>query len=194
MDSTYTMVRKIKVVDVGETPNNTIEQVQTPETMQVDELPEPAASSLAGMQPVAPIEPLIMKKTRAPRQPRVKKEVIQPIEEDPEEEPQLIAELSLPIINEDIQEESKPKDIKTIELVPCPKCGKKLTERTLKYSHYAVCTTDLHKPIKKTKKEKFNEEQEQINVDTYIEPQTTQRAKRFQVRSERYKGLIVNAF
>ena len=107
--------------------------------------------------------------------------------------------LLIPI--EENQEESKQTNIKTIELVPCPKCGKKLTERTLKYSHYAVCTTDEHKPTKKTKKEKFNEEQDppkveqtQTIVDTYNEPQTIQKTKRLQVRSERYKSLIVNAF
>ena len=144
MNSIYTMVRKIKVGDVGETPNNIIEQVQTPEPMQVVEPIEP-------ILPLEPIEPVVMKKPRAPRAPRVNKEVVQQIEE---EEPQLIAELPLLIPIEEDQEESKPKNIKTIELVPCPKCGKKLTERTLKYSHYAVCTTDEHKPTKKTKKGK----------------------------------------
>ena len=104
--------------------------------------------------------------------------------------------MSLPIPIEEVKEESKKKNIKTIELVPCPKCGKKLTERTLKYSHYAVCTTDEHKPTKKTKKEKFNEEQEQTQtiVNTYVEPQTIHKAKRLQVRSDRYTGLIANAF
>ena len=58
--------------------------------------------------------------------------------------------LLIPI--EEDPEEPKNKNIKTIELVPCPKCGKKLTEITLKYSHYAVCTTDDPKPTKKTKK------------------------------------------
>ena len=144
------MVRKIKVVDVGETSNNTIEQVQTSEPMQEVESPEPVLplEPVEPVLPLEPVEPVVMKKPRAPRAPRVKKEVLQQIDE----EPQLIAELPLLIPIEEDQEESKPKNIKTIELVPCPKCGKKLTERTLKYSHYAVCTTDEHKPTKKTKK------------------------------------------
>ena len=101
----------------------------------------------------------------------------------------------MPVPVEEIQEEYKKTNITIIELVPCPKCGKKLAEITLNYSHYAVCTTDEHKPTKKTKKEKFHEEQEQTQtiVNTYVEPQTIQRSKRLQVRSERYKGSIVNA-
>ena len=61
-----TMVRKIKVVDVGETQNNTIEQVQTPEPMQEVE-------STETILPLEPVEPVVMKKPRDTRPPRVKK-------------------------------------------------------------------------------------------------------------------------
>ena len=66
------MVRKIKVVDIGETTNNTIEQDQTTEPMQVVESNEP-------ILPLDTVEPVVMKKPRAPRAPRVNKEVVQSI-------------------------------------------------------------------------------------------------------------------
>ena len=36
-------------------------------------------------------------------------------------------------------EPQKDENIKVVELLQCDKCGKKLTARTLKYSHNAVC-------------------------------------------------------
>ena len=44
-----------------------------------------------------------------------------------------------PVVVEEPVEEPPKKNVKTVELVECEKCGKKLTQRTLKYSHPAVC-------------------------------------------------------
>ena len=70
------------------------------------------------------------------------------------DEPPVVEE-PRPIINvvEEVKEEPPvSKNIKTVELVQCPKCNKKLTERTLKYSHEAVCPANEPKTIKKPKR------------------------------------------
>ena len=56
-----------------------------------------------------------------------------------------------------VKPEDEPKNIKTIELVSCPKCNKKLTSRTLKYSHESVCPGNGNLPatINKPKKQKY---------------------------------------
>ena len=82
---------------------------------------------------VAPTEPVVLKKPRAPR---VKKEVEKTKAEEPPLPP--VVEEPEPVINV-VEEEPENKNIKTVELVQCPKCGKKLTQRTLKYSHESVC-------------------------------------------------------
>ena len=81
------------------------------------------------------------------------------------------------------------KNIKTVELVPCPKCNKKLTERTLKYTHQDVCPANENK-IKKEKVKHI----EPIKELEQEDPPHFQKVKRLHVRSERYKNLITNAF
>ena len=44
-----------------------------------------------------------------------------------------------PAVVEESVEEPVKKNVKTVELVECERCGKKLTQRTLKHSHPAVC-------------------------------------------------------
>ena len=63
-----------------------------------------------------------------------------------------------PIIEEQINEE--PKLRKVLNLVQCDKCNRKMTEKTLKYSHAAICPAnkkpeDINKPIR-TKKNKID--------------------------------------
>ena len=49
--------------------------------------------------------------------------------------------------------EEEPENVRVQELVECPKCGKKLTAKTLKYSHEKVCAKNEKKEVK-PKKEK----------------------------------------
>jgi NAD-dependent SIR2 family protein deacetylase len=95
-----------------------------------------------------------------------------------------------------VEEPPVSKNIKTVELVECPKCNKKLTERTLKYSHEAVCPANEAKTIKKPKREQAAPKQVQYEetLDEHIERPAIQKIKRIQVRSERYKNLITHAF
>jgi hypothetical protein len=153
-----------------------VEQVEPIETV------EPVET----VETVAPTEQVVIKKTRAPR---VKKEVEKPPPPPVVEEPDTI-------INNVVEEEPVNKNIKTVELVQCPKCNKKLTQRTLKYSHDAVCPANEAKTLKKPKREPAAPKQEQYDepIDEHIERPVMQRTRRIQVRSERYKNLITHAF
>ena len=44
-----------------------------------------------------------------------------------------------PAVVQEPVEEPVRKNVKTVELMECEKCGQKLTQRTFKYSHPAVC-------------------------------------------------------
>jgi hypothetical protein len=67
-------------------------------------------------------------------------------------------EVVKPVEEVKLVEEVKPvedkKNIKTVELVECPKCGKKLTQRTLKYSHEAKCPKNDNPPPATVKPDK----------------------------------------
>jgi len=101
---------------------------------------------------------------------------------------------------EPIKEETESKTIKTVELVQCPKCGKKLTQRVLKYSHMAVCPANENKPAKKTTNVKTvggSEPQYGKYLDEGSNPMDSakvQRLNRVQARREKYQHLISNAF
>jgi hypothetical protein len=189
------MPKKIKVVDVAE-PVETIEATPQAETIEPVETVEPSTQP----ETVETVEPIEVKKTRATRAPRVKKEVEQPKEETKQIDTSLL-DVGVNMSDEkpEPEEPTEPtvkKNIKTVELVQCPKCNKKLTERTLKYSHDAVCPANEAKTIKKPKREPAAPKQEQYDepIDEHIERPLMLRSKRIQVRSERYKNLITHAF
>ena len=129
------MPKKIKVGDVNtetpveQVPNVTVEAVTPEETTVTVEVPPPTVTESVEVEPT---EPVVMKKrgTRTTK-PKSKKE-LQPIVEEP-------PKVEEPINKIEVLEELPKKNLKTVELMECPKCGKKVTERTLKYSHQAVC-------------------------------------------------------
>ena len=47
--------------------------------------------------------------------------------------------------------EEEPKNVRVQELVECPKCGKKMTAKTLKYSHEKVCPKNEKNPLGQVK-------------------------------------------
>ena len=186
------MARKIKVVDV-DAPT---EQVETVETTNQTETVE-AVEATNQPEPVETLQPVEEKKTKAKRAPRAKKTIdtsLLDVGVNMSDEPPVVEEPK-PIINA-VEEPPVSKNIKTVELVECPKCNKKLTERTLKYSHEAVCPANEAKTIKKPKKEQAAPKQVQYEetLDEHIERPAIQKIKRIQVRSERYKNLITHAF
>ena len=88
---------------------------------------------------VQPVEPVLMKKKRASRAKVVPTPDVVALDKS---EPEVENEVE-PVVEVDseyvVMPEDEPRNIKTIELVVCPKCNKKLTSRTLKYSHESVC-------------------------------------------------------
>ena len=128
--------KKIKVIDIEEPSREDIENDQPDEPPQVESVEEQPA--------ILPSGPVVMKK-RVARAPRAKKET-EPIQEE------TIAEVIPDPPKEEPKEEPKeiPEEenqtVKTVKLVECPKCNKKLTARTLKYSHDSVCPANGNKP------------------------------------------------
>ena len=125
----------VEVDPVVEIPNEERPVQVVEETSPPAESVEPEASA----EPVAVAE---TKKKRAPRARSVKPKKREPVEVIEEETPQpaepVVEIVQAPIVVEEAEEKPK-KQVKTLELVECEKCGKKLTQRTLKYSHQPVC-------------------------------------------------------
>ena len=92
-----------------------------------------------------------------------------------------------------IEDETEPavkenkKDIKTVELVACPKCGKKVTERTLKFSHPRTCPKNENKQKQVIKQESIKEE----NIPVLSAQE--KRILNIREKQERIKQLILNA-
>ena len=55
--------------------------------------------------------------------------------------------------------------IKVVELLQCDKCGKKLTARTLKYSHNNICPANENKTPPKAKRVKQSDSKEDVALD-----------------------------
>jgi len=141
------MPRKIKVVDV-DAPANLDDNVK------VDESNINQVVVSVDVPEIAHNEPEKVKKTRAHR---AKKETVKPIDDKGR-----ASAYPLPVQLEVIDESPKvevelpkieepKKNIKTVELVECPNCHKKLTERTLKYSHQAVCPANSPPQVSRSK-------------------------------------------
>ena len=182
------MVKKIKVVNLSEAE----EMTKIVEEMNIEE-PVIIESS----------EPVIMKPKRKPKnnlevikeQPEqiiVSFEVTKPIEEV-----KPIIEEVKPIIEEvkPIIEEVKPvevnKNIKITELVECPDCNKKMTKKSLKYSHKQNCIAHKQpEPIKTIEKKP-----KQIEVPKHIEvPIINHRLNRMNERAKKIENLASQAF
>ena len=144
------MPKKIKVVDVNASVSEPVVSVEADPVVEIPNEERPVqvveeASPVEPSEPEASAEPVAVaetKKKRAPRARSVKPKKREPVEVVEEETPQpaepVVEIVQAPIVVEEAEEKPK-KQVKTLELVECEKCGKKLTQRTLKYSHQAVC-------------------------------------------------------
>jgi hypothetical protein len=215
------MPRKIKVIDLQDN-ENVIEAEAVP--MNYEEVVVKVDDKTA--EPIDPIEPVVMKKPRA-KSTRPKKSGIEPIveqeiqpvvvkeepepvvvKEEPEPvvvkeepEPVVVKEEAAPVVEQqEVEADVKPKkkgSYKTLELVECPKCGKKLTERTLKYSHASKCSKneDLQNNMQVAVNPK--EPVEHIKVSKDLEPAVSayaQRLKKIKEKQESFKNLATLAF
>ena len=161
VENTLTDDDEIETADEDVTYNdivNKLNEEEHPATEEVDDVVLEIHNE--------PSKPVKVKKTRI-----VKKEedpiTVSSCEEDPEPEPE-----PEPIINE----VEKNDNIKVVELLQCEKCGKKLTARTLKYSHNAVCPANEAKTPPKKKRVKEDELQEDI-TEEQPQPLSTRIAK-----------------
>ena len=82
------------------------------------------------------------------------------------------------------------KNIKTVELVQCPKCGKKLTERTLKYSHPSKCSKNEDKPQQVKQEPKLEKSHDNIKPVLSANEKIILNIRE---KQERFKQLIFNA-
>ena len=152
------MPKKIKVVDVvsNEVNNEVVNEVQEPSVNEevneeVNEITSPVGEVIIEEPPINDIEEIPKPKVKAKSKPRPKKQPIE-IKEEVKEE-----------VKEDPKPEVKPEKAKqVVELVPCPKCNKMLSQKSLRYSHEKNCPGEVVKteelPVKRRIKK---EEQEQ---------------------------------
>ena len=125
--------------------------------------------------------PPIVEKVKKVRISRKKKEVEPPIEvsEDDDDEPEVVEP-------EVVEDKKKDENIKVVELLQCDKCGKKLTARTLKYSHNAVCPANGNKTPPKAKRVK-------PDVEVIEEVKTPNKVDRIKKRQDKFNQLFANA-
>ena len=94
------------------------------------------------------------------------------------------------------EEDSKIKNdgnIKVVELSQCDKCGKKLTARTLKYTHNNVCPANENKSPPKPKRVKQNDSNDDIVVATTDQSQPPARVERIKKRQDKFNVLFSGA-
>ena len=100
----------------------------------------------------------------------------------------------LKYIKEDDSKNKKDENIKVVELSQCEKCGKKLTARTLKYTHNNVCPANENKTPPKPKRVKQSDSKEDVVLDVKEEqhkPPT--RIDKIRKRQENFNVLFSNA-
>jgi len=190
--------QEIKVIDVIEDkpPEINNEQIDEEPTKE-----EPTKEEPTKEEPTKEEEPTAKPiKEKKPRAKREKKEAIpepkpEPIpEQTPEPEPEPIP-----------TEEVKPKkEQKILELVACDKCNRKMTAKTLKYSHEAICpaTNPPKEKVKKSKKEEATQPPTEI-VEVPSMPLLRRqlamngvnvRQSKMNHKQEMFKNMLVNAF
>jgi hypothetical protein len=185
------MPKKIKLLSIEEDKVSVVDE----NGAEVPDEPEPTA--VAVEKPITDIEevPQEQPKPKPKRQPRAKpkKEIEEELNIVIPVEP---ADLPAPAVPapKPVAEAEKPKEnTKTIELVTCPKCNKKVTAKTLKYSHERVCPAtkpteqveEVAKPVPRAKP---------VEVAAQPEPPVHERIRRMNNRKENYKNLVIHAF
>ena len=197
------MPRKLKVVDITEPAAVSVEANPVIEFPNSEPLPNdaPPVSELPVVEPpvVEPstAEPVVAVKKRAPRARTVKpKKDLEPVQEEIPVEVKVEEPPPPPpppaVVEEPVEEPPK-KNVKTVELVECEKCGKKLTQRTLKYSHPAVCPKNDPPPESTQKPKKQRSTVETAPPQEVEAPQTLGMVRRVR-KNERYQELMVHAF
>ena len=175
------MPRKVKTVPLENTLNDSDEE---PLDVKVDTYD--TVINLIQSENKCDIEdppPPTVEKVKKVRVSRKKKEVEPPIAESEDEELEEIVVVENPKVVED---KKKDENIKVVELLQCDKCGKKLTARTLKYSHNAVCPANGNKTPPKAKRVK-------PDVEVIEEVKSPNKVDRIKKRQDKFNQLFANA-
>ena len=201
------MPRNIKVIDIEDTV----------QPITIDE--EPPASEEEPAQIVMEVEPVVVdepeqtvevpvKKKRAtkPKKQLVYENTLEAIPEPVEVAPEPVEVVVKPMFvletDENFEALEKPeepekteetKNTKVIEQVPCPDCGKKMTARTLKYSHADICPVKFPKqPRKQSERRKIAQGGAEVVTDARVKI-ATERIARINQPKETFKTLFAQA-
>ena len=197
------MPRKLKVENLSELPdsegrNAVIEEIKA-EPVE-DKAPEPVVESVAEPVVESIAEPKAKPKAKAKAKAKVKK-AVEPVEEKaPEPFGELPDDLITLVDDAEVEpielhpavvaaDDSKTK--KKDEKVVCPDCGRKVSAKTLKYTHKNNC---------KAFKEQQQPQQQLphsavvYQEDTLEEKMQRRRAHRLQQKDEPIQSLIADAF
>ena len=117
------MGKKIKVVDVA--PEEPVQEVEQPVEEEIND--DPPVEEVEEIEVEPPTPPPKKKVAKAKTKP-------EPIEEESEAE-----EIPPPPPKKKTAKAKAEPTVKVTTLIPCPKCGKKMTAKTLEYSHSSVC-------------------------------------------------------
>ena len=170
------MPRKVKTIPL----ENTLDKVD--ESFNEIATYDAVINLIQDEEPVDVLEdvPPIVEKVKKVRISRKKKEVEPPVEvSEDDDEPEVVEP-------EVVEDKKKDENIKVVELLQCDKCGKKLTARTLKYSHNAVCPANGNKTPPKAKRVKPDDE-------VIEEVKTPNKVERIRKRQDKFNQLFSNA-
>ena len=165
-------------------------------TNDIDESPtdvqcEDITPSDESIEEVKPIKPKRAPKKKASAQHRLFINMIEnrvPATAIKDKEPVTPIKDKEPIISED--EKTPEKNVRVIELSQCEKCGRKLSARTLQYSHVRVCpANEDNQPSIRCKKEDTEPPTSEPPMQEVAEPQIAKLRK----RHDKLNSLFANA-
>lgn len=177
-------ISKIKVVDIDnntldaitetiETPivdtveSNIVESVETLETEEINILPKPKAKAKSRAKPKEPVENEIEEikpkpKAKSRAKPKVKDDEFMDTEiEELPVKPKSKAKAKAKAQQEEEPEIIDPIKLKAAEKVECPDCKRKVTQKSLTYSHKYTCIA--------AKSKAFQKEQEPIETTETVD-------------------------
>ena len=229
-------ISKIKVVDIDnntldaitetiETPivdtveSNIVESVETHETEEINILPKPKTKAKSRAKPKEPVETEILNEVEEIKpKPKAKSRAKPKVDEfmDTEIEELPVKPKSKAKAKAKVQQEEEPEIIdivklKAAEKVECPDCKRKVTQKSLTYSHKFTCIAAKSKAFQKEKEsepittETVNNDVVDDTLDTReftpvaivlpvkIPPPVSRIQMRQELKKERIKQLFVEA-
>ena len=190
--------RKVKSIPVENTLNNVVDDENKEVSYDavinlINEDQEPVTVDVEGLEDfiIPPTSDKAEKviKAKEVRSVKKKEEPILVPDDSETEEPEVVEQK-----NDDDAKMKNDENIKVVELLQCDKCGKKLTARTLKYSHQNVCPANENKPPPKAKRVKQSDSKEDVVLDVKEDPpQPSTRVEKIRKRQEKFKVLFSGA-